>query len=142
MEEKTSKDPALSGRRILIVEDELLLAIDLQLILENEGCEVLGPVPDEERALKLIVAERPDAVTLDLNLNGKSSLRIAEALVDLHVPFVIISGYSNRTESERALRRVPHLTKPVRASVLLETLRTVLHPDAVTVSAIDKPSQS
>ena len=72
MTDKATDLSALSGRRILVVEDEMLLAMELQMILEDEGCVVLGPVPDIPRALALVEGEALDAATLDMNLNGES----------------------------------------------------------------------
>jgi hypothetical protein len=62
---------ALRGARILIVEDESILALDLENRLTREGCDVIGLASREAKALKLLEREQPDAVVLDLNLNGK-----------------------------------------------------------------------
>ncbi|HBM62014.1 response regulator [Salipiger marinus] len=122
MTDKATDLSALSGRRILVVEDEMLLAMELQMILEDEGCVVLGPVPDIPRALALVEGEALDAATLDMNLNGESSLRIAAALQERGIPFLVISGYSNRAATEPPLRDAPHLAKPVVSQTLLRRL--------------------
>jgi len=123
---KPADKPVLAGRRILIVEDEMLLALDLQMILEDHGCEVLGPVPNAKRALALLAQERPDAATLDMNLNGQSSGPIAEALSAQNIPFLIISGYSNLSEEEPLLRNARHVAKPFATAILLRELTELL----------------
>ncbi len=116
----------LAGKKILIVEDEMLLALDLQLLLEDHGCEVLGPVPDVPRALALLSEHVPDAATLDMNLNGKSSAAIAVALRDQGIPYLIISGYSAPPDAEPALRDAPLLGKPISNGLLLRELARLL----------------
>ncbi|WYK05097.1 response regulator [Cereibacter sphaeroides f. sp. denitrificans] len=68
------------GLRVLVVEDEFLIAIDLQLMLEDVGCTVLGPVGTVDDALRILDETRPDVVSLDLNLRGESSVPVAEKL--------------------------------------------------------------
>jgi DNA-binding response OmpR family regulator len=69
---------ALPGARILIVEDEAILAMDLENRLKGEGCDVIG---EEAKALKLVEQGRPDAVVLNLNLNGKPPTDLVDAWV-------------------------------------------------------------
>jgi CheY-like chemotaxis protein len=121
-----SADAPLAGREILIVEDEMLLALDLQLFLEEQGCTVLGPVPNAKRALELLSDHRPDAATLDMNLNGQSSAPIAHVLREQNIPYVVISGYSTPPDTSDALRNAPHLAKPISNDMLLEELSALL----------------
>ncbi len=120
--------PGLAGLRILIVEDELLLAMDYEEMLEREGCIVLGPVGRQARALALLELERPDAAILDLNLAGERSTAVAEALEALEVPFVIVTGYGERTLQEPVLRRAPRLGKPLKAQQLLHLIGAIVRP--------------
>jgi DNA-binding NtrC family response regulator len=115
-------DAGLQGRRILIVEDEFLLAMELQTLLEQQGCEVLGPINTVARALILLEKERTDAVLLDLDLNGERTTRVASFLSAKRVPFVIVSGYSRSTLSDPVLRGAPHIDKPIHHRVLLQVL--------------------
>jgi DNA-binding NtrC family response regulator len=112
----------LQAQRILIVEDEFLLAMELQMLLEQQGCIVLGPVNTVARALALLESERPDAVLLDLDLNGERSTPVAAALWAKRVPFVIVTGYGRSALSEPELRGAPHLDKPIHHRVLLRML--------------------
>jgi two-component SAPR family response regulator len=117
-----------AGRRILIVEDELLLAMDYEEMLRREGFLVLGPVGRQASALALLERERPDAAILDVNLAGERSTAVAEALAKRGVPFVVVSGYAERTLSEPVLRGAPRLDKPVQARELVRLIRTLAEP--------------
>ncbi len=100
----------------------MLLAMDLQALLEDHGCQVVGPVPSVERALKVIAAQPPEAATLDLNLNGESSAPIAAALQEISVPFIVVSGYGDKHMGDPIFRHVPLVKKPYDAAELLRTL--------------------
>lgn len=126
MHNGTTRPPALTGRRILVVEDEMLLALDLQMILEDQGCTVIGPAPNAKRALQLLEDERPDAATLDLNLNGQSSAPVAAALAERSIPFLIISGYNSLHDDEPLLRNAPHVAKPFSNAILMDKLSALL----------------
>jgi DNA-binding NtrC family response regulator len=110
--------PQLSGRRILVVEDEFLLAMELEALLERHGCLVLGPVPTIDLALAMLDGEPPELVLLDVNLKGERATPVAAALIDRGVPFVLITGYSARQLSEPELRAAPRIDKPVNCREL------------------------
>ena len=116
---------SLAGLRILIVEDELLVAMDYEEMLRREGCTVLGPVGRQSRALELLKRERPDAAILDLNLAGERSTAVAEALEAMQVPFVVVSGYGERTLQEAVLRRAPRLDKPAKQQDLVRIIAAI-----------------
>jgi DNA-binding NtrC family response regulator len=103
----------LKGRRILVVEDEFLLAMELEGILDRYGCEVLGPASSVERALAALQTDRPEVVVLDVNLKGTRATPVAAALRDRGVPFVLMTGYSGPQLSEPELRDALRLDKPV-----------------------------
>ena len=81
---------------MLVVEDEMLLAMDIEALLKEQGCEVLEPACSVKRALAVIEAGQPDAASLDMNLNGESSAPIAAALRERNIPFVIVTGYTEK----------------------------------------------
>jgi two-component SAPR family response regulator len=108
----------LAGLRILIVEDEFLLAMDLEMMLQQRGCMVLGPVPSVGHALRLLDHEQPDVALLDVNLKGERATPVAAELQAHGVPYVLITGYSAVQLSERVLRAAPRIDKPVRCCVL------------------------
>jgi CheY-like chemotaxis protein len=84
----------LSGRRVLVVEDEMLVAMLLEDMLADLGCTVVGPAARVEQALAMIeTAASLDAAVLDVNINGQKSYPVADALVAGGVPFVFATGY-------------------------------------------------
>jgi CheY-like chemotaxis protein len=102
----------LSGRRILVVEDERLIALDLQDILEAWGCTVVGPVASAAEALALMEKGDPEAAVLDVHLTGGTSEPVAEAFKASERPFLVMTAY-NRSHLTGALREAPLLNKPV-----------------------------
>jgi CheY-like chemotaxis protein len=89
---------SLRDRRILVVEDEYLIAMMLRDALEDVGSVVVGPVPSVEKAIKTIAADpNIDAAILDVNLGGVMAYPVAEALVARNIPFVFTTGYEDGT---------------------------------------------
>ena len=78
----------LEGLKVLVVEDNLLLAEVTKILLEDSGCEVVGPAGWLQRGLELAEHERLNGAILDINLHGEMSFPIAEALSARGVPFV------------------------------------------------------
>lgn len=109
--------------RVLLVEDELLVAMDLELTLQERGYEVAGPAATVADALRH-VRDGVDAAVLDINLEGEESLPVGEALLAQGTPFVFLTGYADR-ELPGALQHAPRLTKPVRPSALFDALERV-----------------
>lgn len=86
----------LSSRRILIVEDESLVAMLLETILEDMGCTTVGPISNIEDALALLASEEAetlDGALLDVNVAGREVFPVAELLKARGVPFVFSTGY-------------------------------------------------
>ena len=101
----------LSGRRVLVVEDETLVAMLVEDTLLDAGAQVMGPVATVAEALLLLEREMPEFAVLDLNLAGETSEPIADALLARGVPFVVASGYgASGVPSKHA--GVPVLAKP------------------------------
>jgi CheY-like chemotaxis protein len=86
-------DKLLSGRRILIVEDDMLIRLTLEDMLVELGCESVSAAGTIDQALGLIDAHKFDAATLDVNLGGISGYPVADALAARGVPFVFSTGY-------------------------------------------------
>jgi DNA-binding NtrC family response regulator len=116
----------MRGRRVLIVEDEMLIAMELESLLERQGCVVLGPTNTVDRALALLERERPDAVLLDLHLNGQEAIPVAAALRMQVVPFVILTGYGKIRSGAPELQNAPRLNKPVNHEQLVSVLAQAL----------------
>jgi len=83
----------LAGQRVLVVEDEALLAMLFEDSLEEAGATVIGPAATVDEALALIRDGGVDAAVLDVNLHGERTTRVVELLAGLKVPFVIATGY-------------------------------------------------
>jgi len=115
----------LAGRRILLVEDELLVAMTVEDILRSEGCVIVGPIPRVEPALKAAREEPLDAAILDVNLAGERVDSIAKALAERKIPFVFTTGYDrSMLPAEHADR--PALAKPFRPAQLINALAALL----------------
>lgn len=83
----------LTGRRVLVVEDESLVAMLLETILEDMGCTAVGPAGNVDDGLTMATDEPLDAALLDVNVAGRQVFPIAEALKARGVPFVFSTGY-------------------------------------------------
>jgi CheY-like chemotaxis protein len=118
--------PEARSRRILIVEDEFLIAMTLQEWLENVGYVVVGPVPSVEKAMKLIESETAlDAAVVDLNLGGVFAYAVADTLLARHVPFVFTSGYEDDVLRTR-YPQIRNCHKPYRLAEVQEALTSAM----------------
>lgn len=111
--------PGVRGRRVLIVEDEYLLAMDLCRYFKHMGAEVLGPAGDLETAREEVAIA--DAAVLDIDLNGEQVFSLADELASRGVPFVFFTGRSDIVIPYR-LRHTPYLLKPAEWSAVFEAL--------------------
>ena len=107
--------------RILVVEDEYMLAMVLTRDLEKLNGEVVGPVGRRAQALALARTEPLDGALLDINLTDGDTLEVAEVLRERGVPFAFVTGYRDRA-LPAALADAPRLVKPVQQHQLKETL--------------------
>ena len=114
---------ALRGRRLLVVEDEYLIAAALERALEDCGAEVVGPAGSVEGALRLVEAEgdRLDGAVLDINLRGERVYPVADVLAARGVPFVFLTGYDAQVIPD-TYAGVPRSEKPVSTALLARTL--------------------
>ena len=121
-------DNLLTGRRILVVEDEMLIVLMIEDMLADLGCEAVTTAATANRALSVIAAQTFDAAMLDMNLNGKDSLAVADALAARGVPFVFCTGNTSNSNRGDHLDR-PILRKPFREEDLATALARLLSPD-------------
>jgi CheY-like chemotaxis protein len=101
----------LQGIRILVVEDEFLLAMDIESAIREAGGEVVGPVVSLEEAVATAERENLNAAVLDLNLRGEMSYPVAEVLDSRRIPFLFATGYSQGRLPD-AFQCRPCLRKP------------------------------
>ena len=112
----------LSGRRILIVEDESLVAMLLETILEDMGCTPVGPAANIDEGLALATDEAAlDAALLDVNVAGRQVFPVAEALKARGVPFVFSTGYGEGGLPDE-WRGQPTIQKPFTEAAVRDAL--------------------
>jgi CheY-like chemotaxis protein len=132
-----------SGRRVLLVEDEMFVVWLFEDMFADLGCTVVGPASSVNQALSMIDTEAIDAAVLDINLNGQMSYPVADALAVRGVPFVFSTGYDKDTLLDR-YRTFPVLQKPIQQSELSDTLAKLLTQKEPSVesaiAAIAEPS--
>lgn len=114
----------LSGARVLIAEDNFLVAELLVGVVRDAGGLVIGPAADASHACRLAATDRPTCALLDMELLKSDASLIAARLDADLVPFAIVTGYQRDWLPER-LRRAPFLGKPVSECDLLEVLSTM-----------------
>lgn len=111
-----------AGRRILLVEDDFLVALDTIELLEGTGCLVVGPAASLTAALELARSEPLDAAVLDINVAGEMIWPVAEGLERRGVPFLFLSAYVGQNVIPAPFASVPRLGKPAEKSRLLSGL--------------------
>lgn len=111
--------------RVLVVEDEALIALEIDTILSEAGLAVAGPVSSVRDALDLIAKGNVDAAVLDVNLGRETSEPIAEELNRRTVPFIAVSGYAS-DQRPSSMSDAPFLAKPFRARDLIACIRQLL----------------
>jgi len=112
----------------MVVEDEWLIASEIEDVLLSMQCEVVGPVARLAEALKLASDEALDAAILDVTINGGQVFPVAEKLLERGIPFLLSSGYGDWALPEN-MRDRPRLTKPFAIADLRKQLQILL--DAV-----------
>jgi DNA-binding response OmpR family regulator len=118
--------------RILIVEDNFLLANRLVEALTQDGHEILGVAASADKAIQLLASCECDAAVVDSNLGGSCSEPVGKALLRRGIPFVVVSGYS-RDHLLRSLRGAPFLPKPIDQSALLALVSKFRSPTSAMV---------
>ncbi len=102
----------LDGKRILIVEDNTIIAMDLVYEVGAAGAKVVAAVGTVDAALDIIATTELDAAILDIYLHGQTGFRVADALADRHIPFIFESGRIKRRDLPVRHAAVPFVEKP------------------------------
>jgi DNA-binding response OmpR family regulator len=111
--------------RIIIIEDEPMIALDLEDVLTSEGFDVVGVATRLDKALAMVEHTMFDVAILDANLNGLSSDPVATALTARSMPFIVLSGYS--LKQKQAMFPGAHfIQKPCKPDQLVTVLNTIL----------------
>lgn len=113
---------ALAGLAVLVVEDQTLVALEVEQILQDHGAEVVGPIATLEKAVAAAGSQALDAALLDVDLGGRHSWDVAEALRARAIPFAFTTGYRASMVVPERFSEVPVLSKPYREHQLVETL--------------------
>lgn len=108
---------------VLIVEDDAIIALDLEDTVREFGVKSVRTAGSVARALELIADSAPDFALLDIGLASGNSFEVAERLRALKIPFVFISGYSGDIPLPSALNGTSMLPKPCTKDVLEAALR-------------------
>jgi CheY-like chemotaxis protein len=112
--------------RVLLVEDEYLVAMLLENMLAELGHSVVGPVARLKKALELAEREPIDMAILDVNINGEQAYPIADALAARNIPFVFSTGYGSGSLPAQYRDR-PALGKPFQLRDLQKLLAALVH---------------
>lgn len=113
------------NKRILVVDDEWLIAALLEDMVHELGHDVVGPAPNVVQALQLIADDAPDAAVLDVSLDGARSYPIADALAERGIPFVFLTGFAT-SDLPTAYGNRPILSKPIGLDMLRVSLSELL----------------
>jgi len=115
---------------ILVVEDENIIALDLQVMLESFGFDVCGPVPSGETSIKAASFFRPDVVLMDVKLKGKISGIDAARIIhnNLHIPVIYLTAYGDEATVKEAseITESAYIRKPFVESEVEERIRSIL----------------
>jgi CheY-like chemotaxis protein len=118
----TASARSIQGRRVLLVEDEYLIAEDLRRSFRDAGAMILGPVPTTHDAIAILDRGEPvDAAVLDVNLRGEAVYPLVDRLQADRVPMVFVTGY-DATEIPSRYRHIPLCEKPATMSRMIAAL--------------------
>jgi DNA-binding response OmpR family regulator len=114
-----------AARRVLILEDEAMIAGWIESILSAAGWSVVGPVATLERALEAIDRGRLDAALLDVRVNGHDAYAVADVLMGRGIPFIFVSGFT-RKQMPPGYRNCAYIAKPFTPDAILALLEEVV----------------
>ena len=114
---------SLGGLRILLVEDEAMVAMLMEDMLEGLGCQRIEWVASVPAALQALAAGEFDGALLDVNLSGTMVFPVAEALTTRKLPFVFVTGYGRTAEVQERFPHAPVLKKPFDSGTLATAIK-------------------
>ena len=107
--------------RVLVVEDEAMVAALIEIVLGEAGCAVVGPIATVRRALETIERGQVDAALLDVRVNGCQAYPVADALMARGIPLVFVSGFAQK-EMPANYQRCAYVAKPFQPDAILASL--------------------
>lgn len=111
-------------RRVLVIEDEMMVAMGLEMALADAGYEVIGPFGRLEQALEAARNDQVDVALLDVNLRGEPVFPVADALAARGIPYAFLTGYGRESLPAGVdCRRI--LSKPFQATALVATVQAM-----------------
>lgn len=117
----------LDGLKVLVLEDDFFVGLDLSHMLEDLGGVVIGPMRTIERAEAAVAAGDVDLAILDVNISGRYSFGIAEQLEARKIPVLFVTAYAaDDALFPPSTKAIPRVAKPVQPSTLLQGLRRVI----------------
>jgi two-component sensor histidine kinase len=122
----TQVSPSLAGKRILIVEDEPLVAMDMQSMLSAAGCVPVGPAGTLDDAKRFLAAKPCDAALVDVNLRGEPIEGLLPLLRETGVPFAFVTGYGPKVLS-KTFEETVTISKPFTAEQLLAVTEVLVY---------------
>lgn len=125
MKEATARARPLLGLRVLVVEDDYFIALELCSALRDAGADVIGPARDVQSGLTAIRSEHLDCAVLDINLQGRMAFQIATELHTRGVPAIFATGYDGTTIPAE-LADMVRLEKPVDLKVLCRAVESAV----------------
>lgn len=120
-----AQEEPLSELGVLLVEDQMLIAMDVEMMLNDAGIDNVVTAPSAAEALRRLQDFTPDVAVLDVNLGAGTSAPVAQELQRLGVPFLFATGYGDRSMIPAGCEGVPVLPKPYESEPLLKALREV-----------------
>jgi CheY-like chemotaxis protein len=115
----------LAGRRVLVVEDEYLIALDIGEALESAGAQVVGPAGTITNAATLVRENGFDIAVIDVALLDGDAYSVVDALQAADIPLVFLTGYE-KSSLRREYRTLPHLTKPFLHTEFIKALAELM----------------
>jgi two-component sensor histidine kinase/CheY-like chemotaxis protein len=127
VQEETER--GLKQRHVLLVEDQLVIAIDVETMLSAAGADPIDTAATAAEALRILSSARPDIGVLDVNLGSGTSLPVADELIKRGVPFIFATGYGDRAIIPARLAHVPVIRKPYDSETLTQALTALGRSD-------------
>jgi two-component sensor histidine kinase len=131
-------DTSVLGKRILVVEDEALVSVELVDSLTMYGIEAIGPSASVEDAMEVIGSTTLDGALVDANLNGRAVHEITAALVRCNIPFALVTGYT-REDLPKSFREYPLVAKPCTGPRVIEAIQRMLSVRGSTEGELAPP---